>query len=338
MVKVAEVALPTHILHNDFFQEPQFVLGKQYAYGLHLISNDPQVLAQLQRILADWNAPAWPSVGTSASMKEQLRCWTSEASHQANCNPLWWRWLEVSALQALARNPGMDLGVFTKLEQVRDLDVVKCGAANRELYAENDSKDDQGSLSSAILNGRSLRLLQADGQQGTIDPIGRIMAAAVSEKGHFGNEIRHLFFMARVITPRTIMAAQALTSKMTQAVLSVKSAGKEVPSFEEYKARLRYRWLGEPEAPSSENEKLSEIFQVAKSSGVVSELDDAFSVEYGADGECRSHHEPLLWQKWFFAPHDLPSLLHPTAKDGIKSVEILVPLDDLRVRPWLASD
>ena len=148
------------------------------------------------------------------------------------------------------------------------------------------------------------------------------------------------------VTPRTIRAAQVLTRQMTQSVLSVKSVGKAVPEFEEYEETLRHRWITPKNASSTESASatrgaFSELFKKAQKNGLVAEIDKAFSVKLVSSGnrtdEEFRHYNPRPWQEWFFAPHNLPTLLHPTAKDAVKFVPLVVPLGDLRVRPWIAS-
>ena len=148
-----------------------------------------------------------------------------------------------------------------------------------------------------------------------------------------------------------IMAVQALTSRMTQAVLSVKSMGKQLPDFKEYEHKLRYRWIGKRPKKAADHEALSKLIGEASENGLIFQIDEGFrsQTEQCPDAKVAEsdkakeneprHHMPLPWQKWFFGPDTLLSLLHPTntteRSDGIQFNEFEVPLDDLRSCPFI---
>ena len=366
----ASRSVPTWILVGDFFENPYFLPGKQYIYGLHLLTKrrDTELFEAFRARLREWKFEDWPEQGT---IKDQLSSWNIEASGRNDRDDLWWGGLELMALRALAWDPGMDLGIFKKADEVCGREVLVCGAAKKELYPNLDSSDVQSVLIDAVLTGKSLELLspsQGSGAAATlVDPIHTIMVAAQLQKPRFGGEIRHLIFKARKVNSRMIRAAQALTRRMTQAVLSVKSAGNQIPHFSQYKQELRSEWIKEREpqpattteppnrvrrrAPTHQSPELSKLFAEARAKGVVAEIKMAFAsddsprteVEKSAaaqgDANEYTHNETLPWQQWFFAPHKLLSLLHPKGLPNdsreIQFAEINVPLDDLRVRPWI---
>ena len=182
--------------------------AKQYVYGLHLLSNDARntkVQADFQELLRGQGAPEWPPESKAGDIKSLLKSWCIAASRLPYCDGIWWSFLEMYALQALACKPGMDLGVFTTPSEVRRLTVVNCGAAKEELYPDQATGDGkrQFALSSAILGGKSLELLGSfDGAADPVDSIGEIMVPAQSLKQRFGGEIRHLLYKARRLHPR----------------------------------------------------------------------------------------------------------------------------------------
>lgn len=132
---------------------------------------------------------------------------------------------------------------------------------------------------------------------------------------------------------------QALTRRMTQLVLSVKSVGTTIPDFSQYVEQVRHHWIGKQKEALRVNQELAELIGEAKKCDLVSEIDKAFTIDGGPWTESGGHHEPLLWQQWFYAPYELLALLHPKVKGNpsadIQFAEIDVPLDDLRARPWI---
>jgi hypothetical protein len=244
----------------------------------------------------------------------------------------------------------MGVGIFENAEEVLELPVIRCGAAKRETYGSGE--EEQRRMTGAILQGLSLTLHVPKGTAKGIDPIGEIMADAQPLKATFGNEIRHFVFGAAHIDRHTITAAQTLTEKLTQSVLSVKAVGTGLPSEAYYQAKLRSRWIPEtprhcgPQesqatsqdaAPSRSQGYIDEIAKEVEETGVTAELDRAFPDEPG-----RASYD---WTKWLEFPYTLPGLLRADATRGTTDEsagsqeeppggELRLPAKDIRVWPF----
>jgi len=330
----ATAVTPPRIALHEFWKSPMFTPGKQYVYGLHLLTSDARNRKLFERFkgeLAALVAPPWP-VGKDA--RDALDTWCRDAAEKEHPDGRWWAIVEKYALLALTADPGMGLGVFSNVDDILELSVVKCQAAKKELFDGKEKK--QRRLTNAILKRGSLSLLSGPPDQ-VIDPIGEIMAAAQKPKGQFGNEIRHLVFKADTADPKIISAAQAVTEKLTQAVLSVKSVGKPLPKFSDYKRVLRRRWIRSKRPVGRSKEQplspaISELVAEVQKWGIQNELDRAFQKSASDDGQ------DSTWRQWLFAPYELLKLLHPDGKKCFDcNTEIVLPGDDLRVSRLLSS-
>lgn len=326
---------PSQISMHDFWKEPQFVPSKQYVYGLHLLRHNPTLTSQFQEDLNAIGAPRWPD-DQGVKAKELLAQWLRGVGDCESREGRWWAVLEKYALLALAADPGMGLGIFRSPEELLKLDVVQCGAAKGELY-ESSQDSRQSRMMRAILDGLSLTLhLSTDSPSEAVDPIGEIMAAAAPLKPKFGSAVRKLVFGIRHAGDRVVLAAQTLTEKLSQSVLSVKAVGTKLPSAKQYDRLLQERWLKKSDAFSNTAEArtldenlecplVDKIVKEAERCGVTEKLDDAFRV-----GEGEGVPD---WRAWLHEPAKLLELLHSDSL--MPGKELLLPLDDVRVQPFV---
>jgi hypothetical protein len=309
---------PSAICRHDFHETNLFKPSKQYIYGLYLLEKDVALLREFQDELQSNGAPSWPDGqknSDSDSHVTSLDRWLNEVAVSEKRNGKWWAVLEKYALLALAADPGMGLLVPTKREDLLNLPVVQCGAAKGAIYGQDavPIADGRGSIQirmvGAVLRGDSLTLHQ-DG----IDPIGSIMAKAHSLKEKFGGQIKHFVFRARTLNSKIAMAAQTLTEVLTQKALSVKTLDADLPDFNEFNYQ-KDRWRKVNRGIDATIEGVPET--------ALKKLDEAFF----------SDNDPsaLLpkWGEWLDQPEKLPKLL-------ADEKELRLPLDDLRVQPFVS--
>jgi hypothetical protein len=279
-----------------------FVPGKQYVYGLHLLTQVPQRRDALNEALRQAGAPCWPELPT---VRAALDEWARQAA-QANPSGRWWAILEEHALRSLADDPGMGLG-FLPAEALASLAVVACGAAKSDLFTGEAIQTLE-----QILTGNSLEVYrQGPGPQST-DPIAEVTAAARASVGLFGGALRRLLFRATEISPDLIRRAQCLTEQATQKVLSVK-AGKKPAPFAEFNRLLRHLLAGEAPVPVLSSD-LNELAGQIEKAGIWQELQAALA------GKQR------LWLDWLREPFRLAELIRKSRGKMLR-----LPVNDARV-------
>jgi hypothetical protein len=300
-------ARPSRLAWDALLQRPLFVPGKQYLFGLHRLRNDPQRLQALQGELYAAGAPAWPA---ASEAKTALESWVGATAGVA-ADGAWWGIVERHALDALAADPGMGLGLHAA-EELAELDVLRCGAAKAELFAAANRAACQ-----QILRGESLAPYRLPGASASgADPIADVMLAAKVSIGRFGGVLRRLLFSAAHLTPADIRAAQALTEQATQKVLSVKAGRRPLP-FAAYDAQVRRLFRGEAPALPAEPGELGDLLERAAHTGIWERLRAALA-------------PPVpVWLQWLREPHRLAELL-----DQVPGNVLEIPLDDLRAGPW----
>lgn len=283
-----------------------FVPGKQYIYGLHLLRQSPERLAQLQTDLQEAGAP---QLGESKSVKADFEQWVRDAA--SGHNGQWWAIIERHAMAALAEDPGMGLGLMT-FDQLKALPVVQCGAA-KDTYSLGRNAERMKEL----INGRGLEVYSmADELDDFADPIAGVMVASKSAVGRFGGALRRLLYSLPQITPELIGAAQTLTEQITQRSLSVK-AGEPPVSVSEFEAEMR-RLLNGEDPPPETGSSLRIILADPRMRRVWTTLQAAFRTD------------SPNWLAWLRSPHELSSQL----AQGV----ISIPITDLRARPFLDSE
>jgi hypothetical protein len=303
---LAEVR-PSRLAWDAVLQRPLFVPGKQYLFGLSLVGKDRQRLQALQQELHTTGAPAWPVVSEAKPALEQ---WVG-ATGGVPSDGGWWEIVERHALDALATDPGMGLGLYSA-EEWGELDVIRCGAAKAELYAAPNR-----AACSQILHGESFagyHLREASAP--LADPIADVMLAAKESVGRFGGVLRRLLFSCAHLTPTEIRAAQALTEQATQRVLSIKAGRRPMP-FAGFDVQVRRLLRGEKPQLPAEPAELNELLERAAQAGVWEILQAAFA------------HPVPVWLQWLREPHRLAELL-----DGEPTGFLEIPLTDLRSGPW----
>jgi hypothetical protein len=280
-----------------------FKPGKSYLYGLSVLCADPDRLARFRRALADAHAPPWPDGPAGAALDD----WVRRVGGAEEPSGRWWALLEEHAQDAVAVDPGLGFGLFQSAEELRNLPVVRCGAA-KDLYADPAVP--------AILAGRSLDLFRHGEQDPRADPIRDVMVAAKMSIGQFGGALRRLLYSLMDPTAEQVQAAQCLTEQVTQKALSVKG-GKPPIDYKVYEALLERLldgadWpLGDPSADGSPDERellggLRKVWeQLRKGLG-----------------------KAPAWLTWLRGPHELSRLVEA---HGL----LRLPLADLRLGEWL---
>jgi hypothetical protein len=267
-------------------------------------------------------APGWA---------DSINGWFDRVAETKDKDGSWWGIVEKYALLGLAADPGMNLGLFLDPNEIRSLDAISCKAAKSEYYqVGGGNSNQQQELTAKILAGKGLELFPE------IDPIGSIMTPAEELKGTFGNQFRHLVFKSDTLDARTIMAAQALTERITQRVLSIKAAGEQLPRFKDYASFLRPRWLRKRSKGTSRPRRESKLESRPPKwiSDLTSKPGWTTIKELLHCGDDR--YEPLPWHKWLFAPDKLLDLLQPNASSLEGAIQLEMPLDDLRASNFLA--
>jgi hypothetical protein len=303
---------PPALAWHRLLDRPMFFPGKQYVYGLHLLTRDPDRLSAFREALRQAGAPDWPAgddIGAAS------RKWVRATADTA-ADGRWWAVIEEHALGALARKPDMDFGLLD-FAALSGLEVVRCGAA-KNLY----DADARPALEQ-ILTGRSLdiyRRRDAGGDAGPPDPIADVMVAAKAAIGRFGGALRRLVYTAQSLGPAQVQQAQCLTEQVTQKALSVK-AGKPPVQYGEYESQLRRLLKGQAwELPAAS--ELRGILEPMR--GVW----DSLRAVMPADPA-----ESAGWLEWLRKPYELADLLQRAPQGALT-----LPLDDLRLSRWTESD
>jgi hypothetical protein len=152
------------------------------------------------------------------------------------------------------------------------------------------------------------------GGAGLPDPIADVMVAAKAAVGRFGGALRRLLYSAPALDPATVADAQALTEQATQRVLSVKAGRRPIP-FGEYERQLRRLLHGESVVPS-EDEEVRALLEQAR------DVCERLTAAEGGGSPA--------WLDWLRTPHKLVDCL-----EQAEGHELRLPLEDLRLQPWL---
>jgi hypothetical protein len=297
------VCRPSAIAWHPLLEEPMFIPGKQYQYGLFLLSQDArrreafrQELRQAGAPDCDPSAAGWlsPWVKSASTLKSQGR---------------WWAIVESHALAALAEDPAMNFGVGT-VSQLRKLPVVCCKAA-KDLYDSTAARK----AMAAILSGKSLAIYGLR-RRPAGDPIAEVMVAAKQSVGYFGGALRRLIYHAGKLTPETVQAAQTLTERVTQKALSIK-AGKPPIRYAQYEAQLQ-RLFHKQNWIRADDPELLELFADARFQAILKQLRKAMT------------DPPPVWLRWLRSPNLLAGLVEEAGA-------VALPLRDLRLSCWLAG-
>jgi hypothetical protein len=206
---------PSRIAWDEVRNRPVFSPTKQYLYGLHLLHRSGEARVRLDAELRSAGAPGWPSVETA---RDALRGWLGEAAVHAERTGAWWGVVERHALEALAEDPGMGLGLHPP-ERIGGLDVVRCGAAKEDVFRNFVP----GSETYHAYTGDSLGAFRPGSARQ--DTIATVMAAAGASVGHFGNVPRRLLYSAKVVDQELVRLVHALSEAAYQRTLSVKTGG-----------------------------------------------------------------------------------------------------------------
>ena len=224
----------------------------------------------------------------------------------------WWSILEEHALQALAQDPGMGLGLMSSAK-LKELAVIQCKAS--KLF-DGVSKT-YGELEE-ILGGKSLDAFRRPFEKPNdvpAEPIADVMVAGQTSIGHFGGALRRLIYRSRTEACNfdLIRSAQCLTEQATQKALSVKAGAKPL-SNSDYQTAMRGLLNGRMRNHKKESTELQEMLDDKHLKKVWSHLRTSMS------SGCPD------WQQWLLAPHRL-------SNSGQGKYELRLPLQDVRVRP-----
>jgi hypothetical protein len=292
---------PPALAWHPLLEEAMFKPGKQYLCGLHLLGGHPEALERLQAALRAAGAPPWPD---EKDARRALATWIRQAGGP-EAKGRWWAVLETHALDALADDPAMGLGLGSAAE-LAQLPVVQCGAA-KDLYS--------GQAMDYVLRGESLAIYRREQRIEQDDPIAAVMVAAKASIGQFGGALRRLIYTAGDLRADDVQRAQCLTEQVTQKALSVK-AGEPPLEYADFERQLR-RLLKRQRLTEEDREELQRLLKrVSSKLGAIWE----------ALGE-RMPEEAEAWLQWLRQPHELAELV---AEKG----EVCLPLDDLRLRAW----
>lgn len=311
---------PVAAAWDELTKRPMYVPGKQYIYGLHLLRSQPDLFREFQAALAEAHAPPWPELSiertASADLGEVVKSWYEAAEGAPQTATTWWTILEQTALRALARDPGMGLGLLPLCE-LAELGVVKSGAAKAI-----DLRDEKTRESfDRILSGESLAgfgMVRDTTDDGVADPIAEVMVGAKLAIGSFGGALRRVLYRAQRLDAEFVRAAQCLTEQVTQAALSVKAGKKPMP-VKDYYAVLWCLFLG---GSMQELAIAPELRKILDGYGEV--IETLRRVSYQAS---------VPWLEWLRNPSDLARLL---AAD--QSGSLTLPAEDIRVRPFFRDE
>lgn len=292
---------------DELRERAAFVPGKQFIYGLHLLVGSEERLSELNQALVEVNAPEWTV--DEPDVKTALEKWIEKAKDR-DPEGNWWSLLEKRALDALAEDPGMGLGLhpwkmLTDVEMT--LPVLKCGAAKKALYVTDNAAT--LAMGQRIYEGRSLETYQRQDLKKQ-DPIERVMVIAKSSVGQFGGALRRLIHSSESpLRPEQIRLCQSLTEQATQQALSVK--GGEAPMEYGPYGKALVQLLNQGQTPPCPSD-LSAVEKIWKevTRGIAQPLDG--------------------WMEWLRQPWKLIAILE---RDG----SLAIPLSDVRALPWLAE-
>jgi len=323
--------VPSKICCHDFRKDdagrPQIMFGlsKQYLYGLRLLLDDPVRWRDLrERLKQERGAPDWPdwpdglpTKDRNAWLAQELGGWFHKVGKAEQKNGRWWAIVETFALRALADNPGMDCGICLNIQEVVDLPPASCGAAKKESYLASNS------LMNDILAGRSLELIKRG-----VDPIARVMLTANYLKGPLGNAVKDLIYAAIELTDSSksrdfVRAAQTLTERIQQRVLSIKSGG-EVPTKKMINNHILAPLLKGVDMPDEDGDDpiISELRQLMR---IVAPTLKPF-LQTSEDLNKQNVAKRHSWRQWLLKPNLLPLL-------PLEQFVYELPLTDIRT--WL---
>jgi hypothetical protein len=318
---------------DDVLNQATFYPGKQYVYGLHLLRKDRELFPPFRQRLTALHAPALAEEGRA---KDALEAWARDAagcqSNQSKGD--WWAELERAALEALAGDPGMGLGLLED-PRWKELVVVECGAAKSEVFQNYGPESE---LYHAY-KGTSLRVYQrAPGPPAqTLGPdlIATVMIPANRDKGPFGNVPRRLLYSANMVGKggsladkqerfvKLVRAVHAVSEEANQRVLSVK-AGAGGLDFQVFKTHVLEKLLSKKD------------FDCISMPDALGDFLDSSEMKKA----CQLIRESLYqevpgWLRWLRTPRRLWKILE-------KDPMIELPPDDPRALPFflpgLASD
>jgi hypothetical protein len=326
---------PAGIAWDEAFQRPMFLPKKQYLYGLFLLLSRPEYLSELVRDLEEQKVPALPrsaSRGTAPTtsgsfdkfLARIIRSWSDPAYPSRGDRGRWWAALEAHALRALALDPGMGLLVTTDIKGIRQLEVVECGAAKRDLFRLSSRYPSEVE---EALAGRSLDIyLRVDVRRDRLredDPIGRVMLASRISAGQFGSAQKQLLSQAIRLDTSLVRDIQYITELAMQRALSPKGGPRplNVKVFEEVLRKLMMGESYSDEMAADENPGTRKTFYE----------DPGFRVAWARITEVMpAKDQPLPLWRWLKSPHRLRDLIRRA-----EGQEIRIPIDDLRVSPFV---
>jgi hypothetical protein len=269
LVGSPEAVRPSALAWDGLLERGMFFPGKQYLFGLYLLTRAPAKLQALGDELKQAGAPSWPE---AAELRQALDAWL-QAAVRAQPRGQWWAILERHALEGLAGDPGMGVGLM-ELGALGRLAVVTCGAAKSDLFAP-DAESSRENLE-RILAGAGLEIYRPAPSAGRepADPIAAIMAAARASVGLFGGALRRLLFRARGVSAEWVRQAQAVTEQATQKVLSVKAGQRPLP-YRDFERLLAGPATASPPGGST----LHELYMALDKAGVWQRIHEQTSPE-----------------------------------------------------------
>jgi len=264
---------PSALAWDELLQRAMFVPGKQYLFGLHRLMKGPERLQALQQELA--RRGGLRHGPPLRKQKAALEAWV--ARHWWACIPKvgGGAIVERHALDALAPDPGMGLGLYSAEElggprrrplRCRQGGTV-CGRKNR-------------AVCTPILRGESLESYRRRAKQvhSPADPIGEVMLAAKVAVGRFGGVLRRLLFSAAQADsggcPRRPGAHRGRRHKK---VLSVKAGETSLCPSRSMMSRYGGCWGGEALLLPEEPAELRELLEGAGELGLWRTLQAAVS-------------------------------------------------------------
>ncbi len=236
-------ASPVHIFYDDIRKEIKYLPGKQYLYGIRLLTQNESLWKQCCVELGESGSTFPDAKLLRVNAKKALADWLRKTGSQSKyC----WRIIEEFALAALRVDPGMGLGLL-RASELAQLEVVKCGAAkNLFSTSDADSNEQVDPWFLAVERGESLARYQqtplSSGEPPDAakldDPIAKVMVTAKEYVGNFGGALRRLIYAMEKVTPESVRVSQAITEFATQQSLSVKS-GQEPLAWSDYHRVIR---------------------------------------------------------------------------------------------------
>ena len=179
-----DIGRPQAMARHPLLMEPRFQPGKQYRYGLTLMAGDPDRREHWNQQLQRLEAPC---------LQGSVDAWFQAVAAVPNPDPVWWRLVEQAALDALSKNPGMDLGLLP-IEELSRLDVVQVRAAKADSFSQEGRP-----LLDRLLEGRGLEIYESQKKGDRIpDPIATVMVPGRMSVGRFGAVPRKLVHALRL--------------------------------------------------------------------------------------------------------------------------------------------